>query len=49
MDIKVYWWLKQIQMQTLSGQEAFSNLIRSYEYHREQILTLKPADQGQNP
>ena len=27
-------------MQTLSGQDAFSNLIRSYEYHREQILIL---------
>jgi transposase len=27
-------------MQTLSGQDAFSNLICSYEYHREQLLTL---------
>ena len=27
-------------MQTMSGQDAFSNLIRSYEYHREQLLTL---------
>jgi len=33
-------WLKQVQMKTLSGQDAFSNLIRSYEYHREQLLTL---------
>ena len=38
--LKFVAWLKQIQMQTLSGQDAFSNLIRSYEYHREQILTL---------
>jgi transposase len=33
-------WLKQIQMKTSSGQDAFSNLIRSFEYHREQILIL---------
>jgi transposase len=33
-------WLKQIKMKTLSGQDAFSNLINSYEYHRQQILTL---------
>jgi transposase len=33
-------WLKNVKMQTLSGQDAFSNLISSYEYHREQILTL---------
>ena len=33
-------WLKQIKMKTMSGQDAFSNLIRSYEYHREQILIL---------
>lgn len=38
--LKFVAWLKQIQMQTPSGQDAFSNLIRSYEYHREQILTL---------
>ena len=24
----------------MSGQDAFTNLIRSYEYHREQLLTL---------
>jgi transposase len=33
-------WLKQIQMRTASGQEAFTNLICSYEYHRAQMLTL---------
>jgi transposase len=33
-------WLKQIKMQTMSGQDAFSNLIGSYEYHRQQLLTL---------
>jgi transposase len=33
-------WLKRIQMKTSSGQDAFSNLIRSFEYHREQILIL---------
>ncbi|MDO9339118.1 MAG: IS110 family transposase, partial [Bacteroidales bacterium] len=38
--IKFVSWLKEVQMQTLSGQDAFFNLIRSYEYHREQILTL---------
>jgi transposase len=38
--IKFVSWLKQIKMQTNSGQDALSNLISSYEYHREQILTL---------
>ncbi len=38
--LKYISWLKQIQMKTMSGQDAFSNLIRSYEYHREQILIL---------
>jgi len=38
--LKYIAWLKQIQMKTLSGQDAFANLIRSYEYHREQILIL---------
>jgi transposase len=38
--LKYIAWLKQIQMKTLSGQDAFSNLIRSYEFHREQILIL---------
>ena len=27
-------------MKTLSGQDAFSNLIDSYEYHRKQLLNL---------
>jgi transposase len=38
--LKFIFWLKQIQMKTQSGQDAFSNLICSYEYHRAQILTL---------
>jgi transposase len=38
--LKFVSWLKQVKMQTTSGQDAFSNLISSYEYHREQILTL---------
>ena len=38
--LKYIAWLKQIKMKTMSGQDAFSNLIRSYEYHREQILIL---------
>jgi len=38
--LKFVSWLKQVKMQTMSGQDAFSNLIRSYEYHREQILIL---------
>ncbi len=38
--LKYIGWLKQIQMKTLSGQEALMNLISSYEYHRAQILTL---------
>jgi len=38
--LKFISWLKNIKMQTLSGQDAFSNLISSYEYHREQILIL---------
>jgi len=38
--LKFVSWLKQVKMQTKSGQDAFSNLICSYEYHREQILTL---------
>jgi transposase len=33
-------WLKQIKMQTMSGQDAFSNLIESYEHHRQQLLIL---------
>jgi transposase len=38
--LKYISWLNQIKMQTMSGQDAFTNLIRSYEYHREQLLTL---------
>jgi transposase len=38
--LKYVSWLKQIKMQTMSGQDALTNLIRSYEYHREQLLTL---------
>jgi transposase len=38
--LKYLSWLKQIKMQTLSGQDAFSNLICSYEHNREQMLTL---------
>jgi transposase len=38
--LKYIAWLKQIKMKTLSGQDAFSNLISSYEYHRQQILIL---------
>lgn len=33
-------WLKQIKMQTQSGNDAFSSLLRSYEYHRKQLLDL---------
>lgn len=38
--LKFVSWLKQLKMQTQSGQDAFSNLICSYEYHRSQLLTL---------
>jgi len=38
--LKFLSWLKQIEMQTLSGQDAFSNLISSYEHHRAQLLSL---------
>jgi transposase len=33
-------WLKEVKMQTQAGQEAFSNLIASYEHHRQQLLIL---------
>jgi transposase len=33
-------WLKQIKMQTQSGNDAFTFLLRSYEYHRKQLLDL---------
>ena len=38
--LKFVSWLKQVKMQTMSGQDAFSNLICSYEYHRSLLLTL---------
>jgi transposase len=38
--LKFVSWLNQVKMQTMSGQDAFSNLIHSYEYHRSQLLTL---------
>jgi transposase len=38
--LKFLSWLKEVKMKTLSGQDAFSNLISSYEYHRSQLLTL---------
>ncbi len=39
-SLKFVSWLKQVTMKTASGQDAFSSLISSYEYHRMQILTL---------
>jgi transposase len=33
-------WLKQVQMKTPGGQDAFDNLISSYEYHRKQLVGL---------
>jgi transposase len=33
-------WLKQVQMKTPGGQDAFDNLISSYEYHRKQLVEL---------
>jgi transposase len=38
--LKFVVWLKQIKMQTMSGQDAFSSLVHSYEYHRTQLLNL---------
>jgi transposase len=38
--LKFVSWLKQLRMHTQSGDDAFSNLICSYEYHRSQLLTL---------
>jgi transposase len=38
--LKFVSWLNQVKMQTMSGQDAISNLIRSYEYHRGQLLIL---------
>jgi len=33
-------WLKQVHMKTPGGQDAFDNLISSYEYHRKQLVEL---------
>jgi len=38
--LKFVSWLKQVQMKTFSGQDAFSHLIKSYEHHREQLVHL---------
>ena len=38
--LKFVSWLHQVKMQTMSGQDAFSNLIESYEHHRQQLLIL---------
>jgi transposase len=39
-SLKFISWLKQVNMQTQSGNNAFSSLIQSYEYHRKQLLDL---------
>jgi len=38
--LKFVSWLKQVKMQTTSGQDSFSHLIKSYEHHRRQLLDL---------
>jgi transposase len=38
--LKFVSWLKQVKMKTISGQDAFSHLIESYEHHRRQLLDL---------
>jgi transposase len=38
--LKFVSWLKQVQMKTPGGQDAFSYLIRSYEHQREQMVSL---------
>ena len=38
--LKFVSWLKQVQMQTPGGQDAFSHLLESYEHHRQQLLIL---------
>jgi transposase len=38
--LKFISWMKQVSMKTLSGQDAFSHLIESYEHHRQQLLIL---------
>ena len=39
-SLKFIDWLKQVKLQTIAGQEAFSHLITSYEHHRQQLLIL---------
>jgi len=39
-SLKFIAWLKQVRLQTIAGQEAFSHLITSYEHHRQQLLIL---------
>jgi transposase len=39
-SLKFVSWLKEIKMQTPGGQDAFSNLIQSYEFHRKQLVDL---------
>jgi transposase len=36
--LKFVSWLKQVKMQTTSGQDSFSHLIESYEHHKRQLL-----------
>jgi transposase len=38
--LKFVSWLKQVQMKTPGGLDAFSHLIESYEHHRQQLLIL---------
>jgi transposase len=38
--LKFVAWLKTVKMYTRSGQDAFSNLIQSYEYNRKQLVDL---------
>jgi transposase len=38
--LKFIAWLKEVKMRTQAGQEAFSHLIASYEYYRQQLLIL---------
>jgi transposase len=38
--LKFLSWLRQVKMKTNNGQDAFSSLICSYEYNRQQILSL---------
>jgi transposase len=38
--LKFVSWLKQVQMKTVSGQDALFHLINSYEHHREQLVNL---------